>query len=67
MRRGPYLYAGGLALALTVALGLSTITQAAPKKPPKAPSYQVDPSWPNMPLPSAGDFGTPLEIGRAHV
>jgi hypothetical protein len=66
MKRRPYLYAGALALALAAALGLSTsITQADPKKPPKVPVLQVDASWPALPLPVAGQFGTAAAISSA--
>ncbi|HEY1329752.1 MAG TPA: hypothetical protein VGI14_22660 [Casimicrobiaceae bacterium] len=63
MKRGPFLYAGALALTVSAALALSTsVTQADPNRPSKVPKYEVDPTWPKMPLPSAGDFGTPLAI-----
>jgi hypothetical protein len=63
MKRAPYLQAGAIALTLTAAMALSTsVTQADSKHPPRVPSYRVDPSWPKVPLPSAGDFGTPLAI-----
>lgn len=58
-------YVGGLALALG-ALGLSvSLTQANQRPAPKLPKYEVDGSWPKMPLPSAGAFGTPLVISTA--
>ncbi len=66
MKGRRYVYAGTLALALATALGLSaTITQADPKKPPMVPVLQLDPNWPKLPLPSAGDFGTPVDISTA--
>src|SRR5947208_6943161 len=65
MKGKPYLYAGGLALAVAVALGLSvSVTQADPKKTPKVPALQFDPSFPK-PLPVAGQFGTPSAISSA--
>ncbi len=66
MKGRPYFYGGTLALALATALGLFTsITQADPKKTPKVPVLQVDPDWPKMPLPVAGDFGTPPDVSTA--
>jgi hypothetical protein len=66
MKGRRYIYAGTLALALVAALGLSTsATQADPKKTPKIPALQLDPNWPKLPLPSAGDFGTPLAVSTA--
>jgi hypothetical protein len=61
-----YLFAGGIALAVAAALGLSvSMTQANRYKPPKLMKFVPDGSWPKMPLPSAGDFGTPLVISTA--
>src|SRR4029077_12050431 len=66
MKKQPYVYAGAATLALAVALGAATsVTQADPKKQPKVPALQFDPSWPKMPLPVAGDFGTPPAISSA--
>jgi hypothetical protein len=66
MKRRPYLYVGALALAAAAALGLSTsVTQADAKKTPKLPSFVVDAQWPKMPLPNAGDFGTPLVVSTS--
>jgi hypothetical protein len=31
----------------------------------KAPSFTVDASWPQMPLPSAGEWGTPLVVSTS--
>jgi hypothetical protein len=63
MKRAPYLYAGATALTITAALALATsVSQAGQNRPPRTPSYEVDASWPKMPLPSAGQFGTPLEV-----
>ncbi len=59
MKGKSYIYAGALTLALATALSLSaSITQANTKhdKKPKVPVIRVDPSWPKMPLPSAGDL-----------
>ena len=61
-----YIYAGAVGLAVAAALSLSvSITQADPKKSPKLPSFSIDGSWPKMPLPSAGDWGTPLVISTS--
>lgn len=66
MRASQFMYAGGALFASAVALALVTgQSQADNRKPPKAPSYQVDPFWPKMPLPSAGDFGTPLAVSTS--
>lgn len=66
MQRKRFVYAGGLALALAAALGLSvSATLADSKKAPKVPSFVADASWPKMPLPSAGDFGTPLVLSTS--
>lgn len=66
MKSRPYLYGGALALALAAALGLSaSLSQADPKKTPKVPAIQVDPSWPKMPLPSSDDpRTTPAYLGQ---
>jgi hypothetical protein len=67
MKRRPYLYAGALSLAVAAALGISaSLTQADPKKTPKVPVLQVDPNWPKMPLPVAGQFGTPVKLSTAN-
>jgi hypothetical protein len=61
-----YIYAGAVALAVAAALSLSTsLTLADTKKAPKLPTFAVDGSWPKMPLPSAGDFGTPLVLSTS--
>ncbi len=66
MKSKPLIYAGSIVLAFATALGLSTsVTQADPNKTPKVPVLQVDPDWPKMPLPVAGDFGTPLAVSTA--
>jgi len=66
MKAKTYLYAGAVGAAFAAALGLSvTVTQADPKGPPDVPSFVVDGSFPAMPLPSAGDFGTPLVISTS--
>ena len=58
-----------LAGALVVAcagLGLAVnSTQADSRMESKAPSFTVDASWPQMPLPSAGDWGTPLVVSTS--
>jgi len=66
MKLKPYFYAGTLVLALAAALGLSiSMTQAGPNPRPNVPALQVDPNWPKMPLPVAGDFGTPPNVSTA--
>jgi hypothetical protein len=56
-----YLYAGAVGLAVAAALALTvSVTEADTKKAPKLPTFVVDGSWPKLPLPSAGDYGTPL-------
>jgi hypothetical protein len=66
MKARPYLLGGTLALAVAVALGLAASgTQADTKKTPKIPTFVADGSWPKMPLPSAGDYGTPLVISTS--
>lgn len=62
MKGRPYLYAGAAALALA-GLGLSVSLSQADS--PRTPRYVVDGSWPKMPLPSAGDWGTPLVISTS--
>src|SRR5262245_40860440 len=61
MRVSHVMYAGGALLASAVALTLATGSSA---DNPKTPSYRVEPNWPK-PLPSAGDFGTPLIVSTA--
>jgi len=66
MRASRFVYTGAVSLTLAVALGVATsATQADPNSKPKIPVLRVDPNWPKMPLPVAGDFGTPLEISTA--
>ena len=61
-----YVLAGTVALAVAAALGLSvSVTQAVAPLKPKIPSFVPDGSWPKMPLPSAGDWGTPLVISTS--
>jgi hypothetical protein len=61
-----YLYAGAAALAVAAVAGLSvSVTQADSHKTPKLPSFVVDGSWPKMPLPHAGEYGTPLVISTS--
>ena len=62
----PYLYAGAVGLAVAAALSLSvSVTQADGKNGPKVQRFVPDGTWPRMPLPSAGDFGTPLVISTS--
>jgi hypothetical protein len=66
MKRKRYVYAGAVALTVAAALGLSvSVTQADSNKSLKVPNFAVDGSWPKMPLPSAGDFGTPLVVSTS--
>jgi hypothetical protein len=66
MKGKPYLYAGAVTLTLAAALGLSvTVTQADPPSRPKVPALQYDPTFPKLPLPVAGQFGTPVAISTA--
>ena len=61
-----YVLAGAVALAVAAALGLSvSVTQAVAPNKPKVPSFVPDGTWPKMPLPSAGDWGTPLVISTS--
>jgi hypothetical protein len=61
-----YVYAGAAVLAVAAAVALSvSVTQADTNRDPKTPRFAVDGSWPKMPLPSAGDFGTPLVISTS--
>ena len=65
MKGKSYLYTGGAALAVAT-LGLCvSLSQADSPHGPKVPNYVVDGSWPKMPLPSAGDWGTPLVISTS--
>ena len=65
MRSKPLLYAGSVAVALTAGVGLWTAGRANPPQMPKVPVLQVDPNWPKMPLPVAGQFGTPVAISTS--
>jgi hypothetical protein len=60
------LYGGALAAALIIGAGTFTpALHADSKKAPKLPTFVPDGSWPKMPLPSAGDWGTPLVLSTA--
>ena len=66
MKAKSLLYAGSVALAAATALSLSVPgTQANSHNGRRTPAYTVDGSWPQMPLPSAGDWGTPLVVSTA--
>ena len=66
MRASHYVYAGAITLAAAVALGVATsVTQAVPPSKPKVPALQFDPTFPKLPLPVAGEFGTPVAISTA--
>jgi hypothetical protein len=60
-----HLYAGSLVVVLLGGAGLWTASRADSPQTPKIPQYAVDTSWPKMPLPKAGDFGTPLVISTS--
>jgi len=67
LKGNPFVYAGAVSLTLAAAVGLSiSVTQADTKKVPKVPVLQVDPAWPKLPLPVAGQFGTPLKLSSAN-
>jgi hypothetical protein len=65
MKGKPYLLLGSLALASAASVGMWTASQADPPQRPKVPVLQVDPNWPKMPLPVAGQFGTPLKTSTS--
>src|SRR5438067_134844 len=65
MKAKPFVYAGSVTLALAMGIGLWTVSQADPPSRPKVPALQYDPSWPKLPLPLAGQFGTPAAISTA--
>ena len=52
-------------MALATGVGLWTASQADSPKAPKLPRYAPDSSWPKMPLPVAGDFGTTLVVSTS--
>lgn len=64
MRASHLIYSGVALLGSAIALALFTgQTQANfGHKAPKVPQYRVDATWPKLPLPSAGDFGTPPDV-----
>ena len=65
MKGRRYVFAGAAAV-VAVSLGVALSTQADPKTSKEGvPTYTVDASWPKMPLPSAGDFGTPLVVSTS--
>jgi hypothetical protein len=65
MKGKTYALSGALVVA-AASLGLSvTLSQADARRDSKVPTYVVDASWPQMPLPSAGDFGTPLVVSTS--
>jgi hypothetical protein len=57
-------WASAVAVAVAGALGVTSFTQADGFSRPKTPSFEVV-AWPKMPLPSAGDYGTPLVVSTA--
>src|SRR5436309_8383254 len=65
MKTKPFVYAGSVTLALAMGIGLWTVSQADPPSRPKVPALQYDPTFPKLPLPVAGQFGTPVAISTA--
>jgi hypothetical protein len=65
MKGKPYLYTGAAALAVSALCLSVSLSQADSSRSSRVPSYVVDGSWPKMPLPSAGDWGTPLVISTS--
>ena len=66
MRPAKFFVAGTAFLGAAFGLALVTgLTQADTKKAPKVPTFQADGTWPKMPLPSAGEWGTPLVISTS--
>ena len=65
MKTKPFVYAGSVTLALAMGIGLWSISQADPPSRPKVPALQYDPTFPKLPLPVAGQFGTPVAISTA--
>jgi hypothetical protein len=59
------LYTACVAAVAAAGAGLWTASQADPPQRPKVPKYVVDGTWPKMPLPVAGQFGTPLAISTS--
>jgi hypothetical protein len=64
MKTKPYLYAGSVALALALGIGLYTASEADPRRQLKVPVLKVDSNWPK-PLPVAGQFGTAPRVSTA--
>ena len=67
MRGKRYVYAGAVATGGGRCLGPVRFRsrKPIPRQAPKLPSFVPDGSWPKMPLPSAGDCGTPLVISTS--
>src|SRR5438094_2468489 len=65
MKAKPFVYAGSVTLALVIGIGLWSVSQADPPSRPKVPALQYDPTFPKLPLPVAGQFGTPVAISTA--
>ena len=65
MKGRTYALAGALDVA-AAGLGLAVNgTQADSRRDAHLLAYTVDGSWPQMPLPSAGDWGTPLVVSTS--
>ena len=65
MKKESFVYAGATTLVLAMGIGLWTVSQADPPSRPKVPALQYDPTFPKLPLPVAGQFGTPPAISTA--
>src|SRR5690242_12328078 len=65
MRSKRILYAACVAAIAAAGAGLWTASLADPPGKPKVPKYVVDSNWPKMPLPVAGQFGTPLVVSTS--
>src|SRR6266446_2543588 len=65
MKKESFVYASATTLALAMGIGLWTVSQADPPSRPKVPALQYDPTFPKLPLPVAGQFGTPVAISTA--
>ena len=59
------LYTACVAAVAAAGVGLWTASEADSPHKSNAPKYVVDSNWPKMPLPVAGQFGTPLVISTS--
>ena len=65
MRASHLVYAGAALLASAVSLAFFTGQTQANTRGSHVPQFRVDANWPKLPLPSAGDFGTPLVLSTS--